>query len=77
MWSAFGAFSRPRSTIRNPTSASMPISMQRRRRASQKTYGRASTSNLRQNIAPTRPRASLILTKDADHRIEEVSLREF
>lgn len=32
--------------------------------------------NLRQNIAPTRPRASLILTKGADHKIEEVSLRK-
>ncbi len=32
--------------------------------------------NLRNNIAPTRPRASLILTKGADHRIEEVALRK-
>lgn len=32
--------------------------------------------NLRSNIAPTRPRASLILTKGADHRIEEVALRK-
>jgi type I pantothenate kinase len=32
--------------------------------------------NLHQNIAPTRPRASLILTKGADHRIEEVALRK-
>ena len=32
--------------------------------------------NLRGNIAPTRPRANLILTKGADHRIEEVALRK-
>jgi len=32
--------------------------------------------NLRSNIAPTRPRASLILPKGADHRIEEVALRK-
>jgi type I pantothenate kinase len=32
--------------------------------------------NLRSNIAPTRPRANLILTKGADHRIEEVALRK-
>ena len=37
---------------------------------------RASTSsNLRDNILPTRQRASLILTKGASHRIEEVALR--
>ena len=32
--------------------------------------------NLRNNIAPTRPRASLVLTKGGDHRIEEVALRK-
>ncbi len=32
--------------------------------------------NLRRNISPTRPRASLVLTKGADHRIEEVALRK-
>ncbi len=32
--------------------------------------------NLRSNIAPTRPRASLFLSKGADHRIEEVALRK-
>ena len=31
--------------------------------------------NLRENILPTRQRASLILTKGASHRIEEVALR--
>ncbi len=32
--------------------------------------------NLRENIAPTRERASLILHKDADHRIRRVALRK-
>ena len=32
--------------------------------------------NLAENILPTRERASLILRKDADHRIREVSLRK-
>jgi type I pantothenate kinase len=31
--------------------------------------------NLRENILPTRPRAALILRKDATHRIEQVALR--
>jgi type I pantothenate kinase len=31
--------------------------------------------NLRENIAPTKRRASLILHKDADHRVDEVKLR--
>ncbi len=32
--------------------------------------------NLRENIAPTKNRASLILRKDADHRVTEVKLRK-
>jgi type I pantothenate kinase len=32
--------------------------------------------NLHENILPTRPRASLVLTKGASHRIEEVALRK-
>ncbi|WP_245424169.1 type I pantothenate kinase [Methylovirgula sp. 4M-Z18] len=32
--------------------------------------------NLRENILPTRPRASLILKKGSDHQIERVSLRK-
>ena len=31
--------------------------------------------NLRENIAPTKERASLILLKDADHRVRQVRLR--
>lgn len=32
--------------------------------------------NLRENIAPTRERASLIIKKQADHRVSDVSLRK-
>ena len=32
--------------------------------------------NLRENILPTRPRASLVLRKGASHLIEEVALRK-
>ena len=32
--------------------------------------------NLHENILPTRPRADLILKKDADHLIQEVALRK-
>ena len=39
--------------------------------------GRRSTGvNLRENILPTRERASLILHKSADHRVREVELRK-
>ena len=39
-------------------------------------WTRINLENLRENIPPTRPRASLILHKGADHRIEEVALRK-
>jgi len=39
-------------------------------------WTRINLENLRQNIGPSRPRASLILTKGADHRVEEVALRK-
>ena len=32
--------------------------------------------NLRENIAPTRGRATLVLTKDAEHRMSRVLLRK-
>jgi type I pantothenate kinase len=38
-------------------------------------WTRINLANLRENIVPTRQRASLILRKGASHRIEEVSLR--
>jgi type I pantothenate kinase len=45
-------------------------------RVAKDIWTRINLENLRQNIAPTRPRASLILTKGADHKIEEVALRK-
>lgn len=39
-------------------------------------WRRINLVNLRENVAPTRARASLVLTKGASHRIESVSLRK-
>jgi type I pantothenate kinase len=39
-------------------------------------WSRINLVNLRENILPTRPRASLILRKGADHEIETVALRK-
>lgn len=38
-------------------------------------WSRINLANLHENILPTRPRATLILKKDADHVIETVALR--
>jgi type I pantothenate kinase len=39
-------------------------------------WHRTNLPNLRENVLPTRARASLILTKGASHRIEQVALRK-
>lgn len=39
-------------------------------------WTRINLRNLRENISPTKARASLVLTKGPDHRIEEVALRK-
>jgi len=39
-------------------------------------WSRINLPNLHENILPTRPRAGLILTKGASHRIEQVALRK-
>lgn len=39
-------------------------------------WRRINLVNLRENVGPTRARASLVLTKGASHRIESVSLRK-
>jgi type I pantothenate kinase len=39
-------------------------------------WSRINEVNLRENIAPTRNRADLILRKGADHRVEQVELRK-
>ena len=39
-------------------------------------WHRINLPNLRENMLPTRPRADLMLTKGASHRIEQVALRK-
>src|SRR5262245_34947739 len=39
-------------------------------------WDRINLVNLHENILPTRPRADLILTKEASHRVEQVALRK-
>jgi type I pantothenate kinase len=39
-------------------------------------WHRTNLPNLRDNVLPTRPRASLVLTKGPSHRIEQVALRK-
>lgn len=39
-------------------------------------WRRINAPNLRANIAPTRGRATLVMTKDSDHRIQKVLLRK-
>jgi len=46
------------------------------RRTALDIWSRINLENLRQNILPTRPRASLVLTKGKSHFIEEVALRK-
>jgi type I pantothenate kinase len=41
----------------------------------EKLWDSINLPNLRENILPTRQRASLILTKGASHRIQDVALR--
>jgi type I pantothenate kinase len=44
--------------------------------AARDIWTRINLRNLRENILPTKPRANLVLTKGASHRIEEVELRK-
>ena len=46
------------------------------RRRRRDIWRRINLRNLHDNIAPTRARASLVLTKGADHSIQEVALRK-
>ena len=45
-------------------------------RMAQGLWSRINLPNLHENVLPTRPRADLVLTKGASHRIETVSLRK-
>ena len=45
-------------------------------RTARDIWTRINLRNLNENILPSRARASLVLTKDSNHRIEEVALRK-
>ena len=44
--------------------------------AANEVWESVNLANLRENIAPTRPRATLVLHKDADHHVQRVLLRK-
>ncbi len=51
------------------------VTEQEAMRIAESLWSRINLPNLRENILPTRQRAGLVLTKGADHRIEQVALR--
>jgi type I pantothenate kinase len=67
------------SAFRDPQSffnryASLPE--EEARKTAESLWASINYPNLRDNILPTRQRASLVLRKGADHRVEEVALRK-
>lgn len=66
------AFTDPRSYFRNYAE----LSDREATATAQEIWRSINLPNLVENIAPTKPRATLILHKDADHRIDEISLRK-
>ena len=67
------------SAFRDPQSffnryASLPE--EKAKELAEKLWAAINLPNLRDNIIPTRQRASLVLRKGADHRVEEVALRK-
>ena len=67
-----GAFSDPRSYFHRYASLKEPDARAEARRI----WKEVNELNLRENILPTRPRASLILQKEANHRINKILLRK-
>lgn len=67
-----GAFADPRSYFHRYAS----LSESEARAEAKRIWAEVNEPNLRHNIYPTRPRASLILTKEADHRIQTVLMRK-
>lgn len=65
------AFRDPRSFFRKYADLSEPEALE----IAEGLWDRINLPNLRENILPTRQRASLILTKGASHRIQDVALR--
>ncbi|MDB5570878.1 MAG: type pantothenate kinase [Hyphomicrobiales bacterium] len=66
------AFRDPRSFFRKYAD----LSDEAARRTAVDIWTRINLRNLKDNILPTKARASLVLTKGADHRIAEVALRK-
>ena len=66
------AFRDPRSYFRKYAELSDDAAMA----TAKSIWDRINLPNLHENILPTRPRAGLILTKGASHRIEQVALRK-
>lgn len=66
------AFSDPRSYFRNYASLSDAQATE----TAQTIWRSINLPNLVENIAPTKPRATLVLRKDQDHRINEIALRK-
>jgi len=67
-----GAFADPRSYFHRYTE----LSEEDARAEARRIWAEVNEPNLRENIAPTKPRASLILQKTADHRVDRVLLRK-
>lgn len=67
-----GAFSDPRSYFHKYAS----LGERDARAEARRIWTEINEVNLRENIAPTRPRASLILQKESDHRVNRISLRK-
>ncbi|GHD80083.1 pantothenate kinase [Salinibacterium amurskyense] len=67
-----GAFSNPRSYFHRFADLDEDAARARAR----EVWKRTNEPNLTQNVRPTRPRASLILRKDADHAVSKVLLRK-
>lgn len=66
-----GAFADPRSYFHRYAS----LSESEARREARRIWSEVNEPNLHENILPTRSRASLILRKESDHRIQTVLLR--
>ena len=67
-----GAFSDPRSYFHKYASLSEADA----RAEAKRIWNEVNAPNLENNIQPTRPRASLILRKESDHRVHTVLLRK-
>ncbi len=67
-----GAFSDPRSYFHRYSR----LGEEEARAEARRIWAEVNAPNLAENIEPTRPRASLILRKESDHRVHQVLLRK-